>query len=156
MSKFFTFTENATSPTCYIAGSGDSSILTSLSPSTKLIGSNFDLGSFGVTGVKRSFSPKTLLLLQITWHCHVTHAYASATYPLQNLSEQNSIWGHLGSQGSKGNFYQKYFSSYILHCMLTWLMYINKLEKLYSIYCMKFWYGVLWGPGVKNMSFIYF
>ena len=35
-------------------------------------------------------------------------------------------------------------------------MYINKPETLYSIYCMKFWYGVLLGPGVKNMSFIYF
>ena len=28
-----------------------------------------------VTGVKRSFSPKMLILLQITWFGHGTHAY---------------------------------------------------------------------------------
>ena len=27
-------------------------------------------GSLGVTGVKRSFSPKMLFLLQITWYGH--------------------------------------------------------------------------------------
>ena len=32
-------------------------------------------GSLGVTGVKRSFSPKMLFLLQITWYGHGTHAY---------------------------------------------------------------------------------
>ena len=53
MSKNFAFTENATPPTCYIAGSRYSGILTSLRPFTKLIDSNFDLGSFGVTGVKK-------------------------------------------------------------------------------------------------------
>ena len=31
-------------------------------------GSNTNLGSFGVTGVKRSFSAKMLLLLQNTWY----------------------------------------------------------------------------------------
>ena len=29
----------------------------------------------GVTGVKRSFSPKMLFLLQITWYGHGTHTY---------------------------------------------------------------------------------
>ena len=38
---------------------------------------------FGVTGVERSFSPKMLFLLQITWYVHVAHAYQSARYPLQ-------------------------------------------------------------------------
>ena len=33
------------------------------------------IGHDGVTGVKRSFSPKLLFLLQITWYGHVTHAY---------------------------------------------------------------------------------
>ena len=32
-------------------------------------------GSLGVTGVKRSFSPKMLFLLQITWYGHGTHTY---------------------------------------------------------------------------------
>ena len=54
MSKNLAFTENATPPTCYTAGSRDSGILTSLRPFTKLIDSNLDFGSFGVTGVKSS------------------------------------------------------------------------------------------------------
>ena len=32
-----------------------------------LLGLEIHLGSLGVTGVKRSFSPKMLFLLQITW-----------------------------------------------------------------------------------------
>ena len=51
--------ENATPPTCYIAGSRDSGILTNLRPFTKLIDPNLDFGSFGVTGVKSSFLLKT-------------------------------------------------------------------------------------------------
>ena len=31
---------------------------------------NLNLGSFGVTFVKRSFSPKMLFLLQTTWYGH--------------------------------------------------------------------------------------
>ena len=55
MSKNFAFAEKATPPTCYIAGSRDSGILTSLRPFTKVIDSNLDFGSFEVTGVKSSF-----------------------------------------------------------------------------------------------------
>ena len=75
MSKKFTFTENATLPTCYIAGSRDSGILTSFRPFTKLIDSYLDFGSFGVTGVKNSFLLKMLLLIQYTLYGHVTYAY---------------------------------------------------------------------------------
>ena len=78
MSKIFAFTENATPPTCYIAGSRDSGILTSLRPFTKLIDSNFDLGSFEVTGVKSTFLLKMLLLVQYTLKGHVTYAYKQA------------------------------------------------------------------------------
>ena len=39
----------------------------------------------GSQGSKRSFSPKLLFFLQITWYGHVTHAYWSARYPLQKL-----------------------------------------------------------------------
>ena len=53
MLKIFALTENATPPTCYIARSRDSGILTSLRPFAKLIDSNFDLGSFGVTDVEK-------------------------------------------------------------------------------------------------------
>ena len=42
------------------------------------LGSNVNLGSTGVIGVKRSFSLKILLLLQITRYGHMIHAHASA------------------------------------------------------------------------------
>ena len=98
MSKNLAFTENATPPTCYIAGSRDSGILTSLRPFTKLIDSNLDFGSFGVTGVKSSFLLK-MLLMQYILYGHVTYAYKQASDPLQNSLTQMSIWGHSGSHG---------------------------------------------------------
>ena len=150
------FSKNVSSPRDNIALSCDSCICISWLPSTKLISSNFNLGSFGVIGVKRSFSLKTLLLSQIIWHCHVNFAYASAIYPLQNLLAQIWIPGHLGSQRSKGHFHQKRFFSYSVHCVVTWLMYINTLETLYSNYCLKFWYGVLWGRWGQNYDFTFF
>ena len=78
MSKIFAFTKIATPPTCYIAGLRDSGILTSLRPFTKVIDSNFDFGSFGVTWVKSSFSLKLLLLIQHTLYGHVTYGYKQA------------------------------------------------------------------------------
>ena len=107
MSKIFAFTENATPPTCYIAGARDSTILTSLRPFTKLIDLDFNFGSFGVTGVKSSFLLKMLLLIQYTLYGHVTYAYKQAWDPLQNLLTQISIWGHSGSQGSKKVIFTK-------------------------------------------------
>ena len=48
-------------------------------------GSRNSPGAFGVTRVKRSFSPKMLFPLQIKWYDHGTHVYSSARYPLQKL-----------------------------------------------------------------------
>ena len=70
------FTKNAISPTDYMPWSWDSYIFISYIPSTKVMGLEIQSGSFGVTGVKRSFSPKMLFLLQITWYGHWTHAYS--------------------------------------------------------------------------------
>ena len=81
------FTKNAISPSDYMVWSRDSCIYISLTPSTKVIGLKIHPGSLGVTGVKRSFSPKMLFLLQITWYGHGTHTYWSARYPLQKLSD---------------------------------------------------------------------
>ena len=78
MSTNLAFTEKATLPTCYIAGSRDSGILTSLRPFTKLVDSSLDFGSFGVTGVKSSFLLKMLLVIQYTLYGHVTYAYKQA------------------------------------------------------------------------------
>ena len=115
MLKNLAFTENATPPTCYIAGSRDSGILTSLRPVSKLIDSNLDFGSFGVIGVKSSFLLKMLLLIQYTLYGHVTYAYKQAWDPLQNSMTQISIWGHLGSHLSKGYFPLKWYNSSMLH-----------------------------------------
>ena len=52
------FTKYATPPTDYRVWSCDSCICISLTPSTKLISLKNHPGSFGVTGVKRSFSLK--------------------------------------------------------------------------------------------------
>ena len=79
------FTKNATSPTDYRVKSRDSCTYIRLTPSTNVMGLKIHTGSFGVTGVKRSFSPKMLLLLEITWHGHIIHAYESARYPASKL-----------------------------------------------------------------------
>ena len=52
----------------YMVCSRDSCIYISLTPSAKVIGLKIHPGSLGVTGVKRSFSPKLLFLIQITWY----------------------------------------------------------------------------------------
>ena len=76
------FTKNAISPTDYTPRLCDSCILISYIPSTKVMGLEIHPGSFGV---KRSFLPKMLFLLQFTCYGHVTHVYWSAIYPLQKL-----------------------------------------------------------------------
>ena len=60
------FTKNVTTQTDYVALTHDLRICISLTPSTKVITLKIHPGSFGVTGVKRSFSPKMLQLKQIT------------------------------------------------------------------------------------------
>ena len=63
------FTKNAISPTDYMVWSYDCLMhIHQLNTSY----SNLDLRSFEVTGIKRSFSPKMLFLLQITWYGLVT------------------------------------------------------------------------------------
>ena len=93
------FTKNATPPTDYRIWSCDSCTCISLTLSTKVMGLKIHLGSFEVTGVKRSFSPKMLLLLQITWHGYVTHAHSSPRSLYQSYGYKNwlgVIWGHRG------------------------------------------------------------
>ena len=80
------FTKIAIFRTDYMVWSCDSYMFISLIPSTKVIGLKIHPGSFGVTGVKSSFSPKLLFLLQLTCYGHVTHTYSSTKYPLQKLS----------------------------------------------------------------------
>ena len=59
------FTKNASSPSDYVASTRDFCICSSLTPSTKVMVLKNCQGSFGVTGVKSSFSPKRHQVLQI-------------------------------------------------------------------------------------------
>ena len=61
--------------------------------------------------------------------------------------------GHLGSHGSKVHFHYNCFSSYNIHCIVTWLMVINKLETLYKTYWLKFRFGVIWGHRGQKVIF---
>ena len=58
------FTKKASSPTECVAWTRDLCICVSLTPSTKVITLKIHPGSLGVTGVKRSFSPKRHQVLQ--------------------------------------------------------------------------------------------
>ena len=60
------FTKKASSPTEYLALMRDLCICINLTPSTKVMVLKIHPGSFGVTGVKRSFSPKRHQVLQNT------------------------------------------------------------------------------------------
>ena len=62
------FTKKASSPSEYVALTRDLCMCNSLTPSTKVITLKIHPGSFGVTGVKRSFSPKRHQVLQNTQH----------------------------------------------------------------------------------------
>ena len=59
------FTKKASSPTEYLALMRDLCICISLTPSTKVMVLKIHPGSFGVTGVKRSFSPKGIQFFRI-------------------------------------------------------------------------------------------
>ena len=130
------FTKNSISPTDDMPWSYDSCILISYIPYTKVIGLAIQSGSFGVTGVKRSFLPKMLFLPQITCHSHVTNVYWSAIYPLQSYGSRNSamvIWGYWGQ---KVIFTKNAISPYRLYAMVMWLKYIDQLYTL-AIYLLQ-------------------
>ena len=59
------FTKNASSPSDYVASTRDFCICSSLTPSTKVMVLKNCQGSFGVTGVKSSFSQKRHQVLLI-------------------------------------------------------------------------------------------
>ena len=59
------FTKKASSPSEYLVSMRDLCICISLTPSTKVMVLKIHLGSFGVTGVKSSFSPKGIKSFRI-------------------------------------------------------------------------------------------
>ena len=111
------------------------------------------LGSLGVTGVKSSFSQKTLFLQHITWYGHVTHAYLSDRYLYRSNRSKNSfgvIWGH---RGSKGHFHLKSYNSSMLHSMTIRHIHVYTLETLYLCYGVKWQPGVIWGLRGQKVNF---
>ena len=56
-----------------------------------------------------------------------------------------SIWGHLGTLGSKGHFHYKCYNLSILHSMTIGLIHVDQLETLVWLYGVKCQSGVIWG-----------
>ena len=98
----FIFTKKASSPSDYVVLTRDLCICSSLTPSTNVMVLKNCPGSFGVTGVKSSFSLKMLFFVHFTLYNHKTHTCSSAWDPLPMLWCHMTIWGHLGSLGSLG------------------------------------------------------
>ena len=120
----------------------------SLRPSSYVMGSNVNLGPFGVSGVKRSFSLKMLYLVHVTEHDHETYTDWSAWDALPMLWGQMSIWGHLGSLESKGHLHLKCFNSSKLHSMTIRLIHVHQLETFYLCYGGQMSIWGHWGPKV--------
>ena len=117
------------------------------------MGLEIQSGSFGVTGVKRSFSPKMLFLLHIAWYGHGTHAYSSARYLLQKLWVYKFSRDHLGSHGSKGHVHQKRYFPFKLHGMDMELMHIHQLDTRYKFYGSRNSVGIIWGHRGQKVIF---
>ena len=95
------FTKNTTSPADYKVWSHDSCTCVSLTPATKVITLKIHPGSFGVTGVKRSFSLKccnSSMLHSMT--IRLIHVHHLATlYPCYGVKCQSGVnWGHWGQK----------------------------------------------------------
>ena len=101
LSQKVIFTKNASSPSEYVALTRDLCIRISLTPSTKVISLNIHPGSFGVTGVKRSFLLKcynSSMLYSITMK--IIHVHQLETLYLRNgvKCPRGVIWGHWGQK----------------------------------------------------------
>ena len=98
----FIFTKNASPHAIYIVWSRDLWIETNLRPFTKLIDSNFNLGSFGVTGVKEVIFTKyaTPPTYYVVWSCDLCTWYTWR--PATKVTILNFclkvIWGHRGQK----------------------------------------------------------
>ena len=120
-------------------------MLNSLRPSTYVMGSNCNLGSFRVTGVKRSF-------LQKCYNSSMLHGMTISLIHVGQLEtlylcyrvkcQSGVIWGQWGQ---KGYFHQKCYNSSMLHSMTIRLMPLDQLETLYLCYGVKCQSQVIWG-----------
>ena len=147
-------------------------------PSSKLIGSNFDLGSQGSKGfffTKNAVTSSIRLTLPVPlakgavssffflsfWQ-HVFFTYFPTSDFDQTWSQwpvcwpllrQKQWWGQRsgwGHWGQKGHFHQKGIKSFKILSIDAWLMHMHKLDLLYKSYGPKNSSGVIWGHGVKR------
>ena len=140
------FTKNAITCPCCIAWPYDSYMCISLRPSTYVIGSNVNMGSFEVTGIKRSFAPKCCSILSsLTIRLMDIHnSLRPSTCVMGSMVDQGSF----GVTGVKKVIFTKIllFNSYIWYMVME-LMHIHKLDPLYKIYGFKNHlgsFGVTW------------
>ena len=108
----------------------------------QLMGSKVTMGSLGS---KRSFSPKMLFLLQITWYGHVTHAYWSARHPTKVIGLKNYP-GSFGVTGVKRSFSPKL----LFLLQITWYghvthAYWSARHPSTKVIGLKMSFGVIWG-----------
>ena len=101
-------------------------------------------------GVKSSFSPKMLFLLQITLYGHGAYAYSSARYPLKSYGSKNSAGVIWGDRGQVVIFTKKCYFSFILHGMVMWLMLVRQLDPLYKRYGSRNYQGHLGSLGSED------
>ena len=66
---------------------------------------------------------------------------------------QVSIWGQLGSLGSKGHFHWKCCNLSMLHSMTIRLIHVHQLETLYLLNEVKCQPGVIWGHRGQKVIF---
>ena len=64
-----------------------------------------------------------------------------------------SIWGHLGSLGSKGHFHLKCYNSSNLHSMTIRLIHVHQLLTLYLFDGVKYQSRVIWGHWGQKVIF---
>ena len=91
MSYFQNF-QNAISPLKYTVWSGDSCICNQLDTLYKVMGLEIQLGSFGVTGVKRSVLPKKLFLNKLY----------GIVMELMHIRHLDTLYKSYGSRNSAG------------------------------------------------------
>ena len=132
-------------------------MLTSLRPSTYAMGSYVNLGSFGVTGVKRSFSLKcynssmlqsmTIKLIHID---QLENLYLCCGVTCQSggvTGQTGVIWDHWSQ---KSHFHQKYYNFSMLRSMTIRLIHVDQLETFYLCYGVTCQSGIILGHGVKR------
>ena len=135
--SFFRNFQNAFSS--YRSYSSDSCILIRKIPSTKVTGLKIHPGSFGVTGVKRSFSQKkcyNLFMLHSKTMGFIHVHYLETLYLCYGVKGQlGVIWGHRGQILIST---KNALSPSMLHSLSMLLKHMHQLDPFYKTYWLKY------------------